>query len=74
MEPKEEHRAARDRFFRFDFAREVAWLIDLLRTTPSEILFCHNDLHGGNVLVFPDERIMLIDYEYAAYGYRCVVP
>ena len=42
----------------------------LARKTMLEVVFCHNDLLGGNVL-FSEERgdVVLIDYEYAACNY-----
>jgi choline/ethanolamine kinase len=51
----------------------------LIKTSKSPILFCHNDVHEGNILI--DQRskdqgntdsqsLRLIDFEYSAYGYR----
>lgn len=35
------------------------------------IVFCHNDFRGSNILVTePDEKIVVVDYEYCAYGSR----
>lgn len=45
----------------------------------SPVVFCHNDLLSGNILVplpeasaepNPDADLTLIDFEYSAYGYR----
>jgi ethanolamine kinase len=37
----------------------------------SPIVFAHNDLVGGNILVSPDgNRVCFIDYEYASLNYR----
>ncbi len=41
----------------------------------SPIVFCHNDVQGGNVLLrqeasSADEKIMLIDYEFCGYNFR----
>lgn len=43
----------------------------LPRDAPSPVVFCHNDLLCGNVMYDPEEdRVTLIDYEYASYSYR----
>ena len=35
------------------------------------VVFCHNDFRGSNILVTePDEKIVVVDYEYCAYGPR----
>ena len=39
------------------------------------MVFCHNDVQAGNILVRhepgnADERLMLIDFEYCGYNYR----
>lgn len=52
---------------------------NIIKNSNSPILFCHNDVHEGNILI--DERVKkqgkdeseclrLIDFEYSAYGYR----
>lgn len=34
-------------------------------------VFCHNDFRGSNILVTdPEQKLMIIDYEYCAYGPR----
>ena len=35
-----------------------------------DMAFSHNDIHGGNCLKLLDGRLMIIDYETAAYNYR----
>lgn len=45
---------------------------------PSPVLFCHNDLQEGNILLKMDKKslesstpsLLIIDYEYCAYNYR----
>ncbi len=37
-------------------------------STPSAVVFCHNDLQVGNILKTAD--LMLIDYEFAGYTNR----
>jgi len=58
------------------FETEYLWLRELLLSLSSPVVFCHNDLHGGNML-FIDERnkggdtdIILIDFDYSSYNYR----
>uniref|UniRef100_A0A3Q3H365 ethanolamine kinase n=1 Tax=Labrus bergylta TaxID=56723 RepID=A0A3Q3H365_9LABR len=63
------------------FNKEPKWLfgtIDnaLLAATPSPVVFCHNDVQEGNILMLEDEErtssdnLMLIDFEYSSYNYR----
>uniref|UniRef100_A0A673JND5 ethanolamine kinase n=1 Tax=Sinocyclocheilus rhinocerous TaxID=307959 RepID=A0A673JND5_9TELE len=48
----------------------------LLESTPSPVVFCHNDLQEGNILLLSGrentdrQRLMLIDFEYSSYSYR----
>jgi len=51
----------------------------LIKASTSPILFCHNDVHEGNILIDAErkkqglsesESMRLIDFEYSAYGYR----
>ncbi|XP_053320930.1 choline/ethanolamine kinase [Spea bombifrons] len=47
----------------------------LLESTASPVVFCHNDVQEGNILLLsshssPSERLMLIDFEYSSYNYR----
>eukprot|EP00096_Caligus_rogercresseyi_P012324 TRINITY_DN5121_c0_g1_i1.p1 TRINITY_DN5121_c0_g1~~TRINITY_DN5121_c0_g1_i1.p1 ORF type:complete len:433 (+),score=60.04 TRINITY_DN5121_c0_g1_i1:142-1440(+) len=59
-----------------NFTAEVEWFWSMITQFNSPIVFCHNDLTGGNILVRDekvgsrDDQIVLIDYEYAAYGHR----
>uniref|UniRef100_A0A3Q1H7V9 ethanolamine kinase n=1 Tax=Anabas testudineus TaxID=64144 RepID=A0A3Q1H7V9_ANATE len=66
---------------RMPFNKEPKWLfgtIDnaLLAATPSPVVFCHNDVQEGNILMLEEkgntsrERLMLIDFEYSSYNYR----
>lgn len=36
----------------------------------SPIVFCHNDLNAGNMLLDSKSNIVIIDYEYGSYNYR----
>lgn len=61
-----------------DFVREIKFLRGILDRTRSPIVFSHNDLHQGNILLARyskrrptlEERIVLIDFEYCSYNYR----
>uniref|UniRef100_A0A8K9WWB6 ethanolamine kinase n=1 Tax=Oncorhynchus mykiss TaxID=8022 RepID=A0A8K9WWB6_ONCMY len=61
------------------FNKEPKWLfgtIVLLSATPSPVVFCHNDVQEGNILMLEDRdhtstgKLMLIDFEYSSYNYR----
>ncbi|NXV57988.1 CHKB kinase, partial [Molothrus ater] len=62
------------------FNKEPKWLFgtmegDLLEATPSPVVFCHNDVQEGNILLLAgheasSDRLMLIDFEYSSYNYR----
>jgi len=53
---------------------EVDWLLGFLRTVASPVVFSHNDLNAGNIMVREDsmdwDPVVFIDYEFAAYNYR----
>lgn len=36
----------------------------------SPIVFAHNDLPCGNILLFEDKKVRIIDFEYSSYNYR----
>uniref|UniRef100_A0A9J7ZF87 ethanolamine kinase n=1 Tax=Cyprinus carpio carpio TaxID=630221 RepID=A0A9J7ZF87_CYPCA len=47
----------------------------LLTATPSPVVFCHNDVQEGNILMLDgrensSDKLMLIDFEYSSYNYR----
>lgn len=51
-----------------------------LGSLQSPVVFCHNDMQEGNILLFCDNmtdeealldpRLVLIDFEYCSYNYR----
>ncbi|XP_016147914.1 choline/ethanolamine kinase-like [Sinocyclocheilus grahami] len=50
-------------------------LRSLLAATPSPVVFCHNDVQEGNILMLDgrensSDKLMLIDFEYSSYNYR----
>lgn len=61
-----------------DFNEEIRFLNDLLARSNSPLVFSHNDLHQGNILLTEAcknrsslaERIVFIDFEFCSYNYR----
>lgn len=62
-------------------ATEVAEAQELCDSTHSPVVFCHNDLLAGNVLLLggssersvedmADLKVQLIDFEYGCYSFR----
>ncbi|XP_034372241.1 choline/ethanolamine kinase isoform X3 [Arvicanthis niloticus] len=53
---------------------EMNNLRKLLDATPSPVVFCHNDIQEGNILLLSepnsDDNLMLVDFEYSSYNYR----
>lgn len=53
---------------------EMNHLRNLLDATPSPVVFCHNDIQEGNILLLSepdsDDNLMLVDFEYSSYNYR----
>lgn len=60
----------------FHLEEEMQRLKLLLESTPSPVVFCHNDVQEGNILLLsarsshPSDKLMLIDFEYSSYNYR----
>ncbi|KAM9313254.1 choline/ethanolamine kinase [Gastrophryne carolinensis] len=60
----------------FHLEEEMHSLRTLLESTPSPVVFCHNDVQEGNILLLsarsshPSDKLMLIDFEYSSYNYR----
>ncbi|RXN01955.1 Choline kinase alpha, partial [Acipenser ruthenus] len=72
---------ARFHGMRMPFNKEPKWLFGtmektLLESTPSPVVFCHNDCQEGNVLLLQGrenldkQKLMFIDFEYSSYNYR----
>ncbi|KFM56897.1 Choline kinase alpha, partial [Stegodyphus mimosarum] len=58
-----------------DFQKEFLWLKSLLTKVASPVLFCHNDLQEGNILLpertaGSEDKIVFIDFEYSSYNFR----
>ncbi|XP_043820927.1 choline/ethanolamine kinase isoform X2 [Dromiciops gliroides] len=57
---------------RYHLEEEMDKLRQLLDSTTSPVVFCHNDIQEGNILLLSDKEptLMLIDFEYSSYNYR----
>ncbi|XP_040827064.1 choline kinase alpha isoform X5 [Ochotona curzoniae] len=64
------------KFLAYNLPLELQKLRSLLESTPSPVVFCHNDCQEGNILLLEGrehlekEKLMLIDFEYSSYNYR----
>uniref|UniRef100_A0A673ACB4 Ethanolamine kinase n=1 Tax=Sphaeramia orbicularis TaxID=375764 RepID=A0A673ACB4_9TELE len=73
---REAHVKKYKKLMKYDLPAELESLRALLAATPSPVVFCHNDVQEGNILILEDkdptsnEKLMLIDFEYSSYNYR----
>ncbi|XP_070829092.1 choline/ethanolamine kinase [Chaetodon trifascialis] len=73
---REAHVKKYKKLMKLDLPAELESLRALLAATPSPVVFCHNDIQEGNILMLEDrdetstDRLMLIDFEYSSYNYR----
>lgn len=73
---REAHIKKFKKLMKYDLPTELVNLRALLAETPSPVVFCHNDVQEGNILMLdgrdPDssDKLMLIDFEYSSYNYR----
>ena len=54
---------------------EMGWMRQYLAQLKSPVVFCHNDLQEGNILIREsahtrEDRLVIIDFEYCSYNYR----
>ncbi|KAG9511048.1 Choline/ethanolamine kinase [Fragariocoptes setiger] len=62
----------------FNYRKEIEWLQNIVDMSDSPIVFSHNDLQQGNILIPEhsrkrptlEDRIVFIDFEYCSYNYR----
>ncbi|XP_034031394.1 choline/ethanolamine kinase [Thalassophryne amazonica] len=65
-----------NRLMKLDLCAELGSLRALLAETKSPVVFCHNDVQEGNILILGEQdqtstgKLMLIDFEYSSYNYR----
>uniref|UniRef100_A0AAQ6IDJ0 ethanolamine kinase n=1 Tax=Anabas testudineus TaxID=64144 RepID=A0AAQ6IDJ0_ANATE len=73
---REAHLKKYKKLMKLNLPAELESLRALLAATPSPVVFCHNDVQEGNILMLEEkgntsrERLMLIDFEYSSYNYR----
>uniref|UniRef100_UPI0037E8D40F choline/ethanolamine kinase isoform X2 n=1 Tax=Semicossyphus pulcher TaxID=241346 RepID=UPI0037E8D40F len=73
---REAHVKKYKKLMKYDLPAELESLRALLAATPSPVVFCHNDVQEGNILMLEEkdqsstDRLMLIDFEYSSYNYR----
>uniref|UniRef100_A0AAV2KVD9 Ethanolamine kinase n=2 Tax=Knipowitschia caucasica TaxID=637954 RepID=A0AAV2KVD9_KNICA len=73
---REAHVKKYKKLMKLDLPGELERLRALLAATPSPVVFCHNDVQEGNILMLDDrdqssnDCLMLIDFEYSSYNYR----
>ncbi|KAI2653565.1 Choline kinase alpha [Labeo rohita] len=73
---RETHLRNFSRLLSYNLPQEMDSLKCLLESTPSPVVFCHNDLQEGNILLLSGrentdrQKLMLIDFEYSSYNYR----
>lgn len=54
-----------------DLREEFDYLITLIDSLKSPVVFCHNDFRGSNILVVePEDKVLTCDLEYCGYGSR----
>ncbi|XP_026549191.1 choline/ethanolamine kinase-like, partial [Notechis scutatus] len=74
--PQEAQQHKLNRLKAYDLEAEMHSLRTLLEATPSPVVFCHNDVQEGNILLLAGrqasstDRLMLIDFEYSSYNFR----
>lgn len=59
----------------YDLEGELNWLKNFLLEASSPVLFCHNDLQEGNILIpegaaVSEDKVVFIDFEYCSYNFR----
>ncbi|XP_064198532.1 choline/ethanolamine kinase [Anguilla rostrata] len=67
-----------NKLMKYNLQAELESLRTLLAETPSPVVFCHNDVQEGNILMLDGveqdpsstEKLMLIDFEYSSYNFR----
>ena len=71
--PEEEVEAA-SIVAKIDFESEIEYLLGVILSLNPPVVFSHNDINTGNILVKEDlkdsDPVVLIDYEFASYNYR----
>ena len=70
----EEERPAAESVSLFDIHQEMDWLLALINKLQCPVVFSHNDINTGNILVKDNyqgcDPVVLIDFEFSSYNYR----
>jgi len=70
----EEERPAAESVSLFDIHHEMDWLLALINKLQCPVVFSHNDINTGNILVKDNyqgcDPVVLIDFEFSSYNYR----
>jgi choline/ethanolamine kinase len=56
-----------------DLEKEVSWFKSLIKQQKYPVVFCHNDMQEGNILMRQNTtktELVVIDFEYCSYNYR----
>ncbi|XP_033223596.1 choline/ethanolamine kinase isoform X2 [Belonocnema kinseyi] len=56
-----------------DLEHEISWYKSLVTQQKHPVVFCHNDMQEGNILLRQNTskpELVLIDFEYCSYNYR----
>ncbi|XP_067655343.1 choline kinase alpha-like [Haliotis asinina] len=65
----------RKKLISFNIEQEFQELLIMFSRVYSPVVFCHNDLHEGNILYLkeemnPDRQLTIIDWELCSYNFR----
>ncbi|XP_032683859.1 choline/ethanolamine kinase isoform X2 [Odontomachus brunneus] len=58
---------------KIDLEHEIKWFKTLVLQQKQPVIFCHNDMQEGNILLRENTRkpeLVVIDFEYCSYNYR----
>lgn len=56
-----------------DLEHEISWFRSLVKQHKYPVVFCHNDMQEGNILLRQNSQkpeLVVIDFEYCSYNYR----
>ncbi|XP_058799024.1 choline/ethanolamine kinase isoform X2 [Phymastichus coffea] len=56
-----------------DLDEEISWFRTLVKQQKYPVVFCHNDMQEGNILMRQNSaksELVVIDFEYCSYNYR----
>ncbi|XP_011495882.1 PREDICTED: choline/ethanolamine kinase isoform X3 [Ceratosolen solmsi marchali] len=56
-----------------DLEHEISWFKSLVKQHKHPVVFCHNDMQEGNILLRQNsqkQELVVIDFEYCSYNYQ----